>query len=120
MAAVYEKKLPLVLNNGLGKFFEIMSGKWKAYLLFYIEQGVNRPGQLQRVIPGADRKVLDQQLNELVADGLLAKITVAKKPLHVAYQFTPLGESILPILCRMNDWGECLRIEKERLPDPQD
>lgn len=114
MAITYEKKLPTVLNNGLGKFFEVISGKWKAFLLFHIHTGVKRPGQLQRIIPEADRRVLDQQLNELITDGLLHKIIVEQKPLHVEYELTTLGESILPILCKMNDWGDFYKKEVER------
>ncbi|MEJ5055801.1 winged helix-turn-helix transcriptional regulator [Sphingobacterium sp. MYb382] len=102
----YEKKLPTVLNNGLGLFFEVMSGKWKAMILFYIELGNTRPSELQRKIPDADRRVLDQQLMELVNHGLLNKIDFKTKPPKVVYELTELGKTILPILCHINDWGD--------------
>ncbi|MFY7816362.1 MAG: winged helix-turn-helix transcriptional regulator [Chryseobacterium taeanense] len=114
MAIPYEKKLPPVLNNGLGKFFEVISGKWKAFLLFYINKGVKRPGQLQRMIPDADRRVLSQQLNELLTDGLLTRKIVKQKPLHVEYELTAMGESILPVLCTINNWGDFYKEENER------
>lgn len=117
MAIPYEKKLPVVLNNGLGKFFEIISGKWKAFLLFYIDTGVKRPGQLQRIIPEADRRVLNQQLNELITDGLITKNLVKQKPLHVEYDLTAIGKSILPVLCTINNWGDFYKKEHEKNSD---
>lgn len=114
MAIAYEKKLPPVLNNGLGKFFEVISGKWKAFLLFYIDTGVKRSGQLQRMIPEADRRVLAQQLNELLTDGLLTRKIVKQKPLHTEYELTAMGESILPVLCIINNWGDIYKSGNER------
>lgn len=116
----YQKKLPMVLSNGLGVFFEIISGKWKASLLFYIYSGAHRPGQLQKMIPDADRRVLDQQLNELIAHGLLSKTIVKAKPLHVEYQLTSLGNSILPVLCLMNDWGDNYLKQNEKTNNHED
>lgn len=104
--AVYHKKLPTVLNNGLGLFFEIMSGKWKPLILFHIDAGNTRPSELQRKIPDADRRVLDNQLTELVSHGLLNKTNYETKPPKVEYELTELGKSVLPILCHINDWGE--------------
>lgn len=119
MASNYEKKLPPVMENGLSRFFEVISGKWKALLLFHIETGATRPGQLQKVILDADRRVLDQQLNELIADGLISKKIVEQKPLHVEYDLTDIGRSILPVLCKINDWGEFYNIENERKGQPK-
>lgn len=104
--AAYQKKLPTVLNNGLGLFFEVMSGKWKAFILFYIQSGYRRPGELQRKIPEADRRVLDNQLMELVSHGLLSKTSYDTKPPKVEYDITDLGESLLPLICDMHQWGE--------------
>jgi DNA-binding HxlR family transcriptional regulator len=104
--AVYQKKLPTVLNNGLGLFFEVMSGKWKAFILFYIQSGSKRPGELQRKIPEADRRVLDNQLTELVNHGLISKTVYDTKPPKVEYELTDLGKSLLPLICDMHQWGE--------------
>ena len=104
--SMYQKKLPTVLNNGLGVFMEVLNGKWKVILLFHIQCGSKRPGELQRKIPDADRRVLDIQLGELVKHGLISKSVYSELPPKVEYELTPLGETILPIICKMNEWGE--------------
>lgn len=102
---MYQKKLPDVMENGLGAFFDVVSGKWKALLLFHLDSGVKRPGELQRKIPDADRRVLDNQLTELLNHKMITKKTYDTKPPKVEYELTELGKTILPILCKMDEWG---------------
>jgi DNA-binding HxlR family transcriptional regulator len=45
------------------------------------------------------------QLSELVTYGVLSKNIQPGFPLYVEYCLTPLGESILPILAHLNEWG---------------
>lgn len=104
--AIYKKKLPPALNNGIGVFMRIMSGKWKVILLYHIAMGNNRPGGLQRKIPDADRRVLNNQLNELITDGLIAKLIHDSRIPKVEYRITSLGASILPLICELHKWGE--------------
>ena len=104
--ATYKKKLPPALNNGIGVFMRIMSGKWKVILLYHIAMGNNRPGELQRRIQDADRRVLNNQLNELITDGLITKIAHDSRIPKVEYQITSLGASILPLICELHKWGE--------------
>lgn len=103
---MYQKKVPVSLNCGLDLFKEILNGKWKTTLLYYICTGVKRPGQLQRMIPEADRRVLDKHLGELTGHGLISKTIFSTLPPKVEYDITPLGESLLPVICHMHQWGE--------------
>lgn len=54
---MYQKKIPIELNCGLDLVKEILFGKWKIHLLYFISQGIKRPGELQRKIPAATRRV---------------------------------------------------------------
>jgi DNA-binding HxlR family transcriptional regulator len=45
------------------------------------------------------------QLSELITYGVLSKTIQPGFPLYVEYCLTPLGESILPILAHLNEWG---------------
>ncbi|MFR2587670.1 MAG: winged helix-turn-helix transcriptional regulator [Adlercreutzia equolifaciens] len=47
-----------------------------------------------------------KQLRELVADGFLARTNFGEVPPHVEYTLTPQGESFVPILLAMKQWGE--------------
>ena len=49
---------------------------------------------------------LAKQLRELVADGFLARTDFGEVPPRVEYTLTPQGESFVPILLSMKQWGE--------------
>ncbi|GAB3755944.1 winged helix-turn-helix transcriptional regulator [Spirosoma terrae] len=103
---MYEKKIPLPLECGLMMTREVLGGKWKPNLLFAIVEGINRPSQLQRAIPGATKRVLNLQLRELEEFGVIAKKIYPQLPPRVEYSLTEVGQTLLPILLQMNTWGE--------------
>ena len=112
---MYKKKIPVSLDCGLHLFMEVIHGKWKISLIWCIHSGIKRPGELQRKMPKASRRVLDTQLNELVSHGILNKITYDQRPLKVEYELTPLGESLIPAIEYTARWGEDHREELEQL-----
>jgi DNA-binding HxlR family transcriptional regulator len=73
---MYKKKIPIDLNCGLDLVKEVIYGKWKIHLIYFIAEGNKRPGQMQKKIPQATRRVLNMQLNELEAQGLSVKISM--------------------------------------------
>jgi DNA-binding HxlR family transcriptional regulator len=106
MTGMYEHKLARPLTCGVGITMEIIGGKWKTCLLYSIEQGLRRPSQLHRSNPGATPRVLNQQLRELEADGIVGKVVHAGLPLKVEYFLTPMGESLLPLISAIGQWGD--------------
>ncbi|RYG63678.1 transcriptional regulator [bacterium] len=103
---MYKRKIPIDLNCGLDVVKEVLYGKWKIHLIYFIGQGIQRPGELQRKIPGATRRVLNIQLNELEAHGLVQKKIFAELPPHVEYSLTDSGCSVLPIVTALGNWGD--------------
>jgi DNA-binding HxlR family transcriptional regulator len=104
MASTYERKIPL-LDCGHEYIRRVLHGRWKIALLLRIASGSQRPGELARTIPQASRRVLDAQMLQLVEHGLVRK-TVFDEPIqHVEYQLTELGESLLPVIAVMGEWG---------------
>jgi len=95
---MYKKKIPIELNCGLDLVREVLYGKWKLHLLYFISEGVNRPGQLQKKIPGATRRVLNVQLSQMEKHGLISRQIYAELPPRVEYKLTPLGQTVLPII----------------------
>src|SRR6267378_6427836 len=83
MATMYKRKIPIELNCGLDLVKEVLYGKWKIHLIYFISQGVKRPGELQRKIPGATRRVLNVQLNQLEDHELIFKKIYAELPPRV-------------------------------------
>jgi DNA-binding HxlR family transcriptional regulator len=101
-----ERKIPLNLNCGLDLIGEVLYGKWKIRLLWFIYQGHKRPSELQRKIPEASRRVLNVQLNELEDHGMIKKKIFPVVPPRVEYSLTPFGETIIPIIAALGKWGD--------------
>ncbi|SFN88898.1 DNA-binding transcriptional regulator, HxlR family [Paenimyroides ummariense] len=85
-----------------------ISGKWKIPIVWRINEGEKRPSEMLRGITKVDRRVLNQQLNELVADGILIKESFNELPPRVEYSLTPLGKKLIDVLWKLNDWGNLL------------
>ena len=58
---------------GLDVALAVMGGKWKPLILFHLQHGPTRFGELKRRVSGISEKVLIQQLSELVAAGVLTR-----------------------------------------------
>ncbi len=82
-----------------------IGGKWKPIIIYLIRQGINRFGVMQRAIEGISKQMLTKQLRELEADGILARTIYAEIPPRVEYSITPYGETLIPIVDAMSEWG---------------
>ncbi|WP_090605808.1 winged helix-turn-helix transcriptional regulator [Parapedobacter koreensis] len=103
---MYERKIPLNLNCGLDLIGEVLYGKWKIRLLWFINQGHLRPSELQRKIPDASRRVLNVQLKELEGHGLISKKIYPVVPPKVEYRLTEFGETLIPVISALGQWGD--------------
>lgn len=83
-----------------------IGGKWKPIILFLIAKGANRFGILQRGIEGISKQMLTKQLRELEADGILDRKIYAEIPPRVEYFLTEMGDTLMPIIACMREWGE--------------
>ena len=92
----------------LEKAVNTVSGKWKIPIIWQIQEGKKRPSQFLRGIAQVDRRVLNQQLAEMVSDGLLTKRSYHELPPRVEYELTELGERLVEVLWQLNDWGKLL------------
>lgn len=85
----------------------MIGGKWKIEILFYIAlKDVRHFGRLRRCIGNISESTLSKQLKELVEDGFLERIDYDEVPPRVEYKLTSQGESFIPILLAMKQWGE--------------
>jgi len=83
-----------------------IGGKWKPIIMYLISKGGNRFGILQRGINGISKQMLTKQLRELEKDGILHREIYAEIPPRVEYSVTALGETLMPIIGSMREWGE--------------
>ncbi len=113
---MYERKIPKDLTCGMGMTMEIIGGKWKPCLIFNINRGYRRPSQLQRLNPNATRRVLNQQLKELEEHGVVRRVVYAELPPKVEYFLTEIGESLMPVIRTMDNWGFQYLNDPHQLP----
>jgi Predicted transcriptional regulators len=103
---MHERKIPLNLNCGLDLIGEVLYGKWKIRLLWFINEGHLRPSELQRKIPDASRRVLNIQLKELEEHELVTKEIYPVVPPKVEYSLTDFGKTLIPIISALGYWGD--------------
>ncbi|MEM6883531.1 MAG: helix-turn-helix domain-containing protein [Verrucomicrobiota bacterium] len=85
---------------------ELIGGKWKGMVLFYLLDGKMRFSELMRAIGCVTQRMLTKQLRELEASGLVNRIVYAEVPPRVEYELTKEGRSLKPILQSLKKWGE--------------
>lgn len=90
----------------VGLCVELVGGKWKSVILYYLLDGTLRFNELRRKVAGITQRMLTLQLRELEADGLVQRTVYPVVPPHVEYTLTPFGRSLEPILLGMAEWGK--------------
>ena len=84
----------------------VLGGKWKASILWHLQDGPVRFNDLSRMLGGASKKMVDQRLKELEAQGLVTRHVISDRPIAVSYSITELGRTALDILERLKDWAD--------------
>lgn len=106
------EKRPLIKYNN--KIFpcptsvamELIGGKWKSVILAYLIDGTKRYSELRKLIPTITERTLSLQLKKLESDGLvLREVYTQKPPLKVEYSLTKFGESVVPTIKMIINWG---------------
>jgi DNA-binding HxlR family transcriptional regulator len=84
---------------------ELLSGRWKARILWKLYNGTMRFGELRRGLPGITEKMLTQQLRELERDQLITRTQYPEVPPRVEYALSDFGRSLTPLLEALKAWG---------------
>jgi DNA-binding HxlR family transcriptional regulator len=97
----------------------VFRGKWSLAILCALRDGPIRLGQLTRMIPGASKKMLLENLKRLEATGIIVRKDLSQRVLHVEYDF---DEHMRETICRLLEcfiaWAElCVKNEKASLDD---
>ncbi|MEU1042931.1 winged helix-turn-helix transcriptional regulator [Streptomyces sp. NPDC005551] len=91
---------------GIDAAIDVVGGKWKALILWALDQAPCRFGELRRGIPGVTEKVLTSHLRELEDAGIVFREeTFGGAVRHVTYALTPLGVSLNEALAPLGAWG---------------
>lgn len=85
---------------------DLIGGKWKPLIIWHLgTKGTKRFNEMRRLIPKITQKMLTQHLRELEADNLIIRKVYPEVPPKVEYSLSKMGESLMPILAQMRDWG---------------
>ena len=84
----------------------LFQGRWRIDILCAMQSGPVRVGQLSRLIPGASKKMLAQNLRRLEADGIVVRRDLSDMVLHVEYDLADeTKEEIGSLLDHLAQWG---------------
>lgn len=99
----------------------VIAGRWKIIILWYLSQRTRRFNELQRLLPGISKGILTRQLRELEEDGMVHREVYKEVPPKVEYSLTELGKEFNTVLDAMKDWGTGFmkkKIEDQNDPTP--
>lgn len=92
---------------------DLIGGRYKATILYHLQNGAKRFGELHACLNAATEAVLSRQLKELERDGLVSRTQYgAKPPLKTEYALTDFGCTVIPVLRAVTDWGNRVASEK--------
>ncbi len=94
-----------------------IGGKYKPIILWNLIDNTLRFSDLRKRIPQATPKMLTQQLRELESDGLINRVVYPIVPPRTEYSLTELGETLIPIIEAIRNWG-VYYFEYKGLPNP--
>src|SRR2546429_9052402 len=84
---------------------DLIDGKWKGVILFHLQAGTQRFGELRRRMPGITQRMLTKQLRALEDDKLVIRKVYAEGPPRVEYTLSAIGGSLRPRIGTLRAWG---------------
>ncbi len=84
----------------------LIGGKYKPLILWHLIEQPLHYMELQRLIPKATPKMLSQQLHDLEDCDMIHREVIPEKPPKAIYSLSSFGQSVIPVLEAMCNWGE--------------
>jgi DNA-binding HxlR family transcriptional regulator len=93
-----KKHLSLRERSAYRRLEDVIGCKWSAGVVAAIGEGVRRPGELERYVPGISKKILNERLRKLMAFEIITRREFPGAVPHVEYRLTTTGEKLSDIL----------------------
>lgn len=85
---------------------KLLSGKWKPQIFLLAVNGPIRFNGLLRDLKGANKQSISTALRELEEFGLLDKNVIKLKPLHIEYNLSEKGKSLIPVFKQLEFFSD--------------
>ena len=92
---------------------DLIDGKWKGVILYHLQGGTCRFGELRRRMPRITQRMLTKQLRALEQDGLITRKVYPEVPPRVEYTLSETGERLRPVIDVLKAWGEDYRARQQ-------
>jgi len=83
-----------------------VTSRWGVLVLLSLRSGTQRFAELRRSVGGVSEKMLAQTLQQLEADGFVARRAYPVLPPRVEYSLTPLGMELSVHVAALTGWIE--------------
>ena len=84
----------------------LLSGRWRALILYYLDKGPKRFNALRRDLQPISQQMLTRELRALEEAGVVSRAVYAEVPPRVEYELTPWGRELMPIIDTFGGWWE--------------
>lgn len=96
----------IISETPFGYTLSLINGKWKMSILYILAKfEIVRFNELYRMLGHITYKTLSRQLKELEDDNLIIRKEYPQIPPKVEYSLSPRGQSLIPILNALCNWG---------------
>lgn len=84
----------------------LIGGKWKTVILYHLIDKKLRYNELHKLMGTVTERTLSLQLKSLEEDDIIQRtVYTSKPPLKVEYSLTEFGQTLIPLLKSIADWG---------------
>ena len=84
---------------------KLIADQWTPLVIYALEDGTMRFGQLLKRIDGISKKMLTQTLRAMERNGLVQRVVYPVVPPVVEYSLTPLGQTLVEAANALRVWA---------------
>ena len=95
----------LTTGTPLSPALELIFSRWTPHIVWLLDSGPKRFGDLQRRLAPVGTAMLAQRLRQMEAAGFLERSLYMQHPPRVEYSLSDLGRSIMPLLRSIEQWS---------------
>lgn len=90
---------------GIARGLDLVGTRWALLVVRELMLGPKRFGDLRAGLPGMSAETLTQRLRQLEDDGVVRRTTLPPPAGSGAYELTPWGHELRPVVLALGRWG---------------